>query len=131
MIPLGEQSVRGESHHHHAQNRLDDRFRQFLERQKSQRDPQERRAHQPSRAAQVDPSPVLDHDDQCDGDRDQHRGRSGYLHRHDECEQRHGDERFSKSEGRAHDGGGKQDQDHLNCDPVGWHHSSLHRTAED
>ena len=71
---------------------------------------EQRRKHQPARAAQMDLLPVLRNDDGGNSDGNKHRQRGSDVNRKAKGEQRNSDQRLAKSKDGANQRGDKNDQ---------------------
>src|SRR5690242_13238574 len=83
-------------------------FGHARQQQQTERDAGGGRADEPRGAPHPDVTPVPRQDEQGDGNRDEHRHRSGRVHRHDEGEERDRDQRFTETERRPHERGDEE-----------------------
>ena len=103
-----EQCIRGEGDDHGGQDSFDYGFGHGSQEYEAERDAEQGRQHQHGGAAEVNLAPVLHDNDEGHGDGGHHGDGRRHLDGHDEREQRHGDQRLTKAEGGANEGGQKQ-----------------------
>src|SRR5271165_3136926 len=84
------------------------------EQRQAKRDAEDGGEHQPSHAARVHFPPVLHHHDERDGDGDEDGQRGGYFERDAQRQQRNGEQRLAKPDGRANERRDENDGENVN-----------------
>ena len=89
--PAADQRICGKRHDDDRERAFDEAMVAFRQQHETQRYAEQRRNHEPSRAAHVDVPPVLCDDDRGDSNRNQHGQRGCDANGDTDGEQRNGD----------------------------------------